>query len=124
MFSFALQSDGISFPSSGMPSSTHRGAVVPFRVTVLRIFTALPAPGAPVVGAEKTPASCPSSSWSTLATPICFTWLMSTVEMDEVSFRFSIFWYPVTTTASMLVSSGASRTVIVFCPVISTFRLS
>ena len=81
-----------------MPSSTHSGSVLPFSVTVLRILILLAAPGPPEVGVDTRPA--------TLATPSRAMSDILTEEIDEVSLRFSMRWYPVTTTASTLLSDA------------------
>ena len=80
----------MSLPSSGMPSSTHSGSVLPFSVTVLRILTLLAPPGAPVVGVEVRPAIEPESISSTLATPSRAMSAILTLAIDEVSLRFSM----------------------------------
>lgn len=89
-----------------MPSSTHSGSVLPFSVTVLRILILLAAPGPPVVGVDTRPAIEPESISSTLATPSRAMSDILTEEIDEVSLRFSMRWYPVTTTASTLLSDA------------------
>ena len=120
MFSFDDQSEGMSFPSRGIPSRTHRGSVFPLSVTVLRILTLLAPPGAPVVGVEVSPAMDPESISSTLATPSREMSAILTLAIEEVSFRFSMRWYPVTTTASTRFSAGESRIVKLLFPAMST----
>ena len=120
MFSFDDQSEGMSLPSSGMPSSTHSGSVFPFSVTVLRILILLAPPGAPEVGVEVRPAIEPASIPSTLATPSREMSAILTLAIEEVSFRFSMRWYPVTTTASTCFVEASSRIVKRLLPSMST----
>ena len=88
---FNRSKSGTSVPSSGIPSSTHKGSCVPLSEAVprIRIFTG--APGAPVEGVIAIPAICPESAWSMLRTDPIIASLTSTVEIAEVSLRRSMF---------------------------------
>ena len=80
---------GMSVPSIGIPSSTHKGSCVPLidAVPRIRIFTG--APGAPVAVIDERPAICPASAWSMFFTAPIFSSSILRVVTAEVSLRRS-----------------------------------
>ena len=102
---------GKSVPSRGMPSSTQSGSCVPLSDAVPRIRILAGAPGAPLTAVVCTPATCPLNIISTLDTPACKMLAAFTFDTAEVSFLFSIFWYPVTTTSPKVLSASCKVTV-------------